>query len=145
MQENILDLLSSTKKNGFVDHTRQHRILPVLTTTNASSKPLGAPSNVRHHNNGIFDGLDENMSKFFLNFHKKDLNSANTTTTAAGSGLGQPTPTTPQSDFPNGYNGIHHNNFYSGFGGPTERLLMLQQQQKQMEEQFLNLGLKQGE
>lgn len=140
MQENILDFLTSNpaKKNGFVDHNRQpQRILPNQTNSTSTSKPLVNPSNTHvHHNNVIFDSLDENMSKFFLNFHKnlKDMGTAPT-----GNGIGQP----PQSEFTNGFNGIHHNNIYSGFANQTDRLFMLQQKQ-QMEEQFLNLGLKQG-
>lgn len=106
-------------------------------------KPLLASNNAHvHHNNTTFDGLDENMSRFFMNFHKnlKDLNS---TTTATGLGLQPPQPQQQQQpDFPNGYNGIHHNNFFSGFTNPADRLTMMQQ--KQMEEQLLNLNLKQG-
>lgn len=138
MQDNILDLLSSntTKKNGFIDHARQQqRVVSIPTTTNSTSKPpLIAPSNAHvQPNNAIFDGLDEHMSKFFMNFHKnlKDLNSTPTAT-----GFGQQPPQ-QQPDFPNGFNGIHHNSFFSGFANQ-----MLQQ--KQMEEQFLNLSFKQG-
>lgn len=141
VQENILDLLSTstTKKNGFIDRSiQQQRVLSIPTTTTSTNKPLVAPPNTHvQHNNVIFDSLDENMSKFFMNFHK-NLKGMNSTTTAPSLGQ-QPQQ---QSEFTNGFNGIHHNSFYTSFANPADRLVVLQQ--KQMEEQFLNLGLKQG-
>lgn len=142
MSENILDILSTnpSKKNGFIDHgqqqQQQQRVLPIPPSTISSSKPLVTPSNSHiHHNNVAFDGLEDNI-KFFMNFHKnlKDMNG-----TTTGPPLGH------QPEYPNGFNnGIHHNNsFYSSFTSPTDRLAMMKH--KQMEEQFLNLGLKQSE
>lgn len=46
-----------------------------------------------------------------------------------------------QPQYPNGFNGVHQN-YYSGVQGAADRILLLQQ--KQLEEQLLNLSLKQG-
>ncbi|KAJ8917269.1 hypothetical protein NQ315_002286 [Exocentrus adspersus] len=62
------------------------------------------------------NGLDQNMSKFFMDFHKSK-----------------------EVAMPQYPNGFHHQNYYPE---GADRILLLQQ--KQLEEQLLNLSLKQG-
>ncbi|CAG9830661.1 unnamed protein product [Diabrotica balteata] len=82
-------------------------------------QPQAPPS---HTHNGM-NGLDQNMSKFFMEFHKnnKDIST------------GQ-----QQQQYNNGFNGVHPG-FFSGV--PNNSMLL---QQKQLEEQLLQLSLKQG-
>ncbi|KAJ8953681.1 hypothetical protein NQ314_007289 [Rhamnusium bicolor] len=102
IQENIMDVLSN-KTNGF----------GFKQDPQPSAHSIG---------NGV-NGLDQNMSKFFMDFHKNNKD-------------------VTQPQFPNGFNGIHQNNYYSGAQSNAERIMLLQQ--KQLEEQLLNLSLKQG-
>lgn len=101
LQENIMDVLSN-KSNGF----------------GFKQDPQPPAHNI---SNGLSE-LDQNMSKFFMHFHKNNKE------------LTQP-------QYPNGFNGVHQNNFYSGMQN-MDRILLYQQ--KQVEEQLLNLSLKQG-
>lgn len=91
-QENLMDALAN-KTNGF--HVRP------------------APEQPQTH---LSNGLEQNMSKFFSDFHKYNSK--------------QETPSLSPSPYQNGFNGLHN---------PYQHIL----QQKQLEEQFRNLGLKQ--
>lgn len=105
-KDHILDVGGTKRKNGFTGYNQE----PV------SPKPT--------IHNGL-NGLDQTMSKFFMDFHKnnKKLNSN-----------GQ--------ELHNGLNGVHHNNYYSGFQTASDRIVLLQQ--KQLEDHLLKLSLKQG-
>ncbi|KAJ8980410.1 hypothetical protein NQ317_009405 [Molorchus minor] len=113
IQENIMDALSNKTPNGFFRPDQQQQQQPPSTAT---------------HNgiaNGL-NGLDQNMSKFFMDFHKNSKE-------AAG---GQ------QPQYPNGFNGLQQGGFYSGVQNNADRILLLQQ--KQLEEQLLSLSMKHG-
>ncbi|VEN56910.1 unnamed protein product, partial [Callosobruchus maculatus] len=69
--------------------------------------------------NGL-NGLDQSMSKFFTDFHKNNKEAA--------------------QQFTNGFTGLHQN-YYAGLQTNAERMMLMQQ--KQLEEQLLNLTLKQ--
>lgn len=101
MHENIMDALSN-KTNSFGFKQEPQPSVPSIS-------------------NGL-NGLDQNMSKFFMDFHKNNKD-------------------VTQPQYPNGFNGVHQN-YYSGVQGAADRILLLQQ--KQLEEQLLNLSLKQG-
>ncbi|XP_057654985.1 GATA zinc finger domain-containing protein 14 [Diorhabda carinulata] len=111
IQENILEMLSGKTPATF----------PSYKTS--PSQPSVPPA---HTHNGI-NGLDQNMSKFFMDFHKnnKDVGTA-----------GQ------QHQF-NGFNGVHQGiqGYFSGIQNSSDRVMLLQQ--KHLEEQLLNLSLKQ--
>ncbi|XP_066251946.1 homeobox protein 5 isoform X2 [Euwallacea similis] len=93
LQENLMDALAN-KTNGY-------NVRPQDSTT---SQPQTHISN----------GLEQNMSKFFSDFHKYNNKE-------------QPSV----SPYQNGFNGLHN---------PYQHIL----QQKQLEEQFRNLGIKQS-
>ncbi|KAK9886531.1 hypothetical protein WA026_016805 [Henosepilachna vigintioctopunctata] len=109
LQEGILDTLVTNKTNGFggVHH-------------------FGGQVNKEPINSGMngINGLDQNMSKFFMDFHK------NHTQLSMLNGI-HSLLTPPQSQ----------NGFYPQQSAVQERLLLLQQQ-KQLEEQLMNLNLK---
>ncbi|CAG9861293.1 unnamed protein product [Phyllotreta striolata] len=107
MQENIIDMIAS-KSNPLYKQAAH----PQVTTL------------PNHTHNGL-NGLDQNMSKYFMEFHKNNKD---------GGSTGQH----PQYY---GYNGVQQG-YYSGMQNNSERMMLLQQ--KQLEEQFLNLSLKQG-
>ncbi|KAL3270815.1 hypothetical protein HHI36_021336 [Cryptolaemus montrouzieri] len=111
LQENILDALSTNKSNGYVGGQHFGGLV--------NKEPLNRGSN------GI-NGLDQNMSKFFMDFHKSQtqLNMLN----GINSLLSPPTQPHQQQN---------------GFYQPMQERLLLLQQQKQLEEQLLNLNLKQ--
>ncbi|KAG5874752.1 hypothetical protein JTB14_013117 [Gonioctena quinquepunctata] len=107
IQENIM--LPNKPPNGFTSFNQAHS----QTNSTSTHDPL--------------NGLDQSMSKFFMDFHKnnKDLNTSS----------GQP------QQFPNGFSGAH-SGYYPGVHSNADRIILLQQ--KQLEEQLLNLSLKQG-
>ncbi|XP_023019993.2 CCR4-NOT transcription complex subunit 4 isoform X1 [Leptinotarsa decemlineata] len=109
LENNLMDILSNKIPNGFSDFKQDH------------SQTNSGPS----HN--AMKDLDQNMSKFFTDFHKNNKE--------LGTLGGQ------QQQFPNGFNGVQPS-YYSGVQNNADRLLLLQQ--KQLEEQLMNLSLKHG-
>ncbi|CAH1111950.1 unnamed protein product [Psylliodes chrysocephalus] len=115
-QENIIDMLSGKAPPVYHPQYKQQ--------THPQATPIP-----NHTHNGL-NGLDQNMSKFFMEFHKNNKEMSTT---------GQP-PQQQQQQF-NGYNGVQQG-YFSGLQNSTDRIMLLQQ--KQLEEQLLNLSLKQG-
>lgn len=106
-QDNIMDVFMG--KNGYVSSGLGQF---------ANKDMLGQPPN------GI-NGLDQNMSKFFMDFHKGQQQSQQKNPHVLNGGM----------------NGLLPSN---GFGSTnTQEHLLLLQQQKQIEEQLINLSLKQ--
>nr|CAH7745106.1 unnamed protein product [Callosobruchus chinensis] len=126
---------SAAAPNGFYDLTAAAKlnVLDMLMAGAAVKNggfgggPVGVPP--PHHPahqqppqppNGL-NGLDQSMSKFFTDFHKNNKEAA--------------------QQFTNGFTGLHQN-YYAGLQTNAERMMLMQQ--KQLEEQLLNLTLKQG-
>lgn len=126
---NVLDmLLSSTKPNGFSVPP------PYKSPQDTSPQPPQQPPTLNGFHN--MNGLDQNMSKFFSDFHNKTKE------------VQQQHQQFPPNGFPP--NGLHHQHqggFFSGTGlqANTEKIVLLQQ--KQIEDQLMNLSMqsKQGE
>uniref|UniRef100_V5GR05 CCR4-NOT transcription complex subunit 4 n=1 Tax=Anoplophora glabripennis TaxID=217634 RepID=V5GR05_ANOGL len=109
--------------NGLYEMSKMHEnIMDALSNKSSSFGYKQEPQPpVPSISNGL-NALDQNMSKFFMDFHKNNKE-------------------VTQPQYSNGFNGIHQN-YYPGVQGAADRIMLLQQ--KQLEEQLLNLSLKQG-
>lgn len=106
--------------NGLYEMSKMHD--NIMDTLSSKSNSFGYKQEPQQPVSSISNGLDQNMSKFFMDFHKNNKD-------------------VTQPQYSNGFNGVHQN-YYSGVQGAADRILLLQQ--KQLEEQLLSLSLKQG-
>ncbi|CAH1997107.1 unnamed protein product [Acanthoscelides obtectus] len=130
--------LSGPETGGFAKKTDQFASAPNgfydLNASTAAAKlnmldmlMAGAVKNGFGSNAGVQqhpqppNGLDQTMNKFFTDFQKNNKDAA--------------------QQFTNGFTGLHQN-YYAGLQTNAERVMFMQQ--KQLEEQLLNLTIKQG-